>query len=121
MLPARMSSGELLRSLGEMIRASRISAGLTQRTLGDRAGIVGKYVSEIERGTRDVPLSTLFAIVEDGLQLQLQIAFLQKGNDGGRIALPMNIEAIATLIVELPAEPRAKVVALVRGILELIR
>jgi transcriptional regulator with XRE-family HTH domain len=70
-----VSSHDLLRSVGELIRSASATAGLTQRELGERAGIVGKYVSEIERGTRDLPVSTLFAIAEGGLQRRLEISF----------------------------------------------
>ena len=61
----------LLRAVGEQIRSARLAANLTQTQLGERAGLVGKYVSEIERGTRDVPLSTLQALVERGLGFRL--------------------------------------------------
>ncbi|HEU0029902.1 MAG TPA: helix-turn-helix domain-containing protein [Kofleriaceae bacterium] len=106
-----------MRSLGEQIRASRIAAGLTQRALGERAGIVGKYVSEIERGTRDVPLSTLAAIVERGLRLRLEITF--QGEKSAPRSVPSYVEELATAIVALADEKRAKVVGLVRAILEL--
>ena len=111
-----MKTPELLRSLGEMIRSKRVAAGLSQRALGERAGIGGKYVSEIERGTRDIPISTLLTIVQPGLHLQLDIAFRQK--DVGSPAGPAHND-VAAEIGELPMEIRAKVVTIVRGILEL--
>lgn len=70
-----MSATKLMRALGEQIRLMRIDLKLTQRELGKRAGIVDKYVSEIERGTRDVPVSTLYAIVEQGLDHRLDVVF----------------------------------------------
>jgi transcriptional regulator with XRE-family HTH domain len=112
-----MNSNALLRSLGELIRSNRIAQGLTQRALGDRAGIGGRYVSEIERGTReDLPLSTLQAIVERGLELHLEIGFHVKG-----VAreLPAHVAQVAAKIAELPAETSASVLLLVRGIVEL--
>jgi transcriptional regulator with XRE-family HTH domain len=114
-----MDTDDLLRSLGELIRSHRVSARLTQRVLGSRAGIVSKYVSEIERGTRDVPLSTLRAIVERGLHLHLEIVFRSKGDATG--PLPMHIVEVATAIAALPPDVRSKVLALVRGIVELTR
>src|SRR5580704_15434933 len=68
-------SDDGFRKLGALIRTCRSAARLTQAELGRRAGIVGKYVSEIERGTRDIPFSTLRAIAEDGLGLVLDVRF----------------------------------------------
>lgn len=110
-----MSAGKLLDVLGERIRSSRIEAGLTQRALGERAGIVGKYVSEIERGTRDIPLSTLQAIVERGLQLELDVVFRR------RVASLTGLDDVVRMIGDLPVEQQKRVVALVRGIVELAR
>lgn len=116
-----MTSSAFLRTVGELIRAARSDGGLTQGELGERAGIGGKYVSEIERGTRDLPLSTLHAIVERGLQRQLDVAFHQRGRPSGRGTLPDNVGEVAQLIAELPMASRTRVVALVRAIVELAR
>jgi len=113
-----MKTEELLRSLGALIRANRINAGLTQAALGDRAGIVGKYVSEIERGTRDVPMSTLLSIVEAGLQMQLDVGIRDKSEMSHQRALPVQLDAE---IAKLPADVRAKVVTVVREVVELAR
>jgi len=118
------SAKDGLRALGQLIRQRRGAAGLTQDQLGKRAGIVGKYVSEIERGTRDVPFSTLHAIVEDGLGHRLDIRFGAPGD--GRTAklappLPRSVEAIARAMAALPAERRAAVLVLVRALLRVAR
>lgn len=111
--------------MGQSIRTRRTAAALTQEQLGKRAGIVGKYVSEIERGTRDIPFSTLHAIVEDGLALRLDVRFGTAAEGGGRGAkaaapLPRSVEVLARAIAELPAERRATVVALVRAVLRVV-
>jgi len=115
-----MTSVALLRTLGELIRAGRSETGLTQGELGARAGIGGKYVSEIERGTRDVPLSTLYAIVERGLQLQLDIAFRKRSRTGRDQALPASVEELAIAIAALPVATQTRVVALIRDLIELV-
>ena len=112
------SSREALRSLGAAIRAARLEAGLTQGALGRRAGIVGKYVSEIERGTRDIPFSTLRAIVQDGLGLRLEVGFRKSGHDA---PLTNGVDEVARSIAELPADQRKHVLAIVRAIVELVR
>ena len=116
-----MSARKLQLALGERIRVSRVEAGLTQRALGERAGIVGKYVSEIERGTRDVPLSTLYAIVERGLQLDLDVVFRRRGvvAKGLDDVVRSAVDDVVRSIAYLPVDQQKQVVALVRGIVEL--
>jgi transcriptional regulator with XRE-family HTH domain len=121
-----MSADEALRELGLLIRSKRNQAAMTQDALGGRAGIVGKYVSEIERGTRDIPFSTMHAIVEDGLDLRLDVRFGAAAEGGGRSTrpaapLPRSVELLARAIAELPPEPRAAVLATVRNLLRLVR
>jgi len=120
------SAKDGLRTLGNLIRSKRMAANLTQAQLGKRAGIVGKYVSEIERGTRDIPFSTMHAIVEDGLDLHLDVRFGAAAEGGRRGArppapLPRSVELLARAIAELPPEPRAAVLATVRNLLRLVR
>jgi transcriptional regulator with XRE-family HTH domain len=119
------SAKDGLRALGQLIRHRRTVGGLTQDQLGKRAGIVGKYVSEIERGTRDVPFSTLHAIVEDGLALRLDVRFGTAAEGGGRGAklaspLPRSVDQLARAIAELPAERRTAVLAIVRTLVRLV-
>jgi transcriptional regulator with XRE-family HTH domain len=115
-----MSGRKLMVSLGGRIRSARTQAGLTQAELGRRAGIVGKYVSEIERGTRDIPLSTLISIVERGLGMDADIVFRPRG-DGSRVSVPSAIDEVAELIAKLPGEQQARILSIVRDILELAR
>jgi transcriptional regulator with XRE-family HTH domain len=115
-----MSSRKLVVTLGGRIRMARTEAGLTQADLGRRAGIVGKYVSEIERGTRDIPLSTLVAIVERGLGMDADIVLRARGA-GSRVSVPSAIDEVAELIAELPSEQQARILTIVRHILELAK
>jgi transcriptional regulator with XRE-family HTH domain len=113
------SSTQALRALGQLIRARRLAAGLTQSALGRKAGIVGKYVSEIERGNRDIPFSTLRAIVEDGLGFTLDVRFEAK--NGHRVApLPVLAPELRE-IMEMPADARKAVLAVVRALLGVAR
>lgn len=84
-----------------------------------KAGITGKYVSELERGTRDLPFSTLHALVERGLGLTLEVRAI----DGARrtaVELPPKVAELARAIAELRDEQRASVLAIVREALRLI-
>ncbi len=110
---------EGLRSLGHVIRSHRGAAELTQAGLARRAGISGKYVSEIERGTRDVPFSTLHALVHDGLRRRLDVKFSEPGGQTNGSGLPRAVAEVARAIAELPDERRTEVVAIVRAALRL--
>jgi transcriptional regulator with XRE-family HTH domain len=113
------STQAALRALGHLIRARRVAAGLTQSELGRKAGIVGKYVSEIERGNRDIPFSTLRAIVEEGLGLSLDVRFEVKSHPRSAPMPPIAPELRE--IAELPAETRKAVLSVVRALLGLVR
>ncbi|MEO8700111.1 MAG: helix-turn-helix transcriptional regulator [Kofleriaceae bacterium] len=115
-----MASNDLREELGNMIRVRRMAIGLTQAQLATRAGLGAKYVSEIERGTRDVPLSTLRAIVHDGLGLELDVRFDQ----GAKIrlaerALPRPVDDVARALAALPASERRQALAIVRATVRL--
>ena len=111
----------LLKVLGQQIRAHRTASGWTQSELARRAGISAKYVSEIERGTRDVPMTTLHALV-DGLGLALELEFRAKTGSKPRIRmppLPQAIDVLARRLAELSETHRVHVLAIVEAALEL--
>ena len=56
------SRRELLRRLGENVRARRRERGLTQGDLAELLDISVAYVSLIERGGRNPPVTTVCAI-----------------------------------------------------------
>jgi transcriptional regulator with XRE-family HTH domain len=115
-----VSLSESLRALGDLIRLTRTANGLTQQALGERAGLGGKYVSEIERGTRDLPFSTLHALVEHGLGLRLEISFPRSASRASaHPPLPRAIEELARKLATLSRERQRAVVALVKVVLRL--
>ena len=109
-----------LRNLGRQIRAARTTLGLTQEQLGKRAGIVGKYVSEIERGTRDPRLSTLLAIVE-GLGRALEVEFRKKNGSRPNLRLPSSADTLGEVLDSLHHERRAKLLVVIEALVELAR
>lgn len=46
-------------ALGRAIRAHRLAAGLSQEALAERAGLHWTYVSQVERGRRNVSVDAL--------------------------------------------------------------
>jgi transcriptional regulator with XRE-family HTH domain/tetratricopeptide (TPR) repeat protein len=57
------------RSLGEVVRWSRLAAGLSQAELAERAGLSRRGVSDIERGVITVPHQDTLARLADALGL----------------------------------------------------
>jgi transcriptional regulator with XRE-family HTH domain len=53
---------EVLRRLGERVRGLRRTRGLTQEALARSLGLSVAYVSLIERGGRNPPVTTVVAI-----------------------------------------------------------
>src|SRR6185312_15499901 len=60
--------------LGVMIHEARISKGLTQTQLAEKCGTTKAYISKVENDVKDVRVSTLRRIVEDGLGGHLQLS-----------------------------------------------
>lgn len=54
-----MDAAKLQRGLGEAVRSLRKREDLTQEVLAHRSDLHVTFVSEVERGLRDVRLSTL--------------------------------------------------------------
>ena len=50
------------RTAAEAVRHHRLKSGLTQAQLGARAGISQPYISQIEKGTRDLNVGTAYKL-----------------------------------------------------------
>ena len=61
---------ELRKSLGVAVRYHREKHGLTQEQLAERADLHRTYVSDIERGSRNLSLDSMYAIAT-ALQVSL--------------------------------------------------
>ncbi len=64
------SEALLLGRFGEAIRARRLALNLSQLDLAKRAGVHRTYISDIERGTRNITLIVLMRLAH-GLEMQL--------------------------------------------------
>ena len=53
---------DIRKQFGSRLRLLRKEANLTQRTLAEAAGINPKYLSEIERGTKNATIDTVASI-----------------------------------------------------------
>ena len=60
--------------LGAMLHEARLKKGLTQEQLAERSGTNKAYISKIENDVKEVRISTLQKIIEQGLGGQLNLS-----------------------------------------------
>lgn len=124
-------SSDLLARLGGSLRSLREERGLTQEQVGERAGYTAKYISEIERGHRDPPLTTLARISEKGLGCPLArvieagTAPRSRPTEGGPeppAPLPRAVREVAEQIARIAShQQRSRILRLVRELVALAR
>ncbi|MCM3080498.1 helix-turn-helix domain-containing protein [Brevibacillus invocatus] len=59
-----MKVSEFLKNVGDRIRTIRKHRGLTQESLAEKTGLQNTYISDVERGDRNISLETLEKIVQ---------------------------------------------------------
>lgn len=65
---------EFLKALGEVVRKRRLALGLSQEELAGRAGVHRTYLSDIERGARNITV-TVLARIADALEVKVSRLF----------------------------------------------
>ena len=55
-MASRRATPDIRERFGDAVRARREELGLTQEELADRAGIHRTYLSDVERGSRNISL-----------------------------------------------------------------
>jgi HTH-type transcriptional regulator / antitoxin HipB len=59
--------------LGIILQQARLKKGMTQGELADKIGTTKSYISKIENDVKEIRISTLMKIVEQGLGGQLNL------------------------------------------------
>ena len=108
-LPARV---------GRRLRELREARGRTQEQVAEAAGYSGKYVSEMERGLRDLPLTTLERVMERGLGVP--VATEQRRVEAAVMALPSPVLEVAEALARLPEPQRRRLLRVVRDLIALV-
>ena len=57
--------------IAEMLKEERHNAQMTQAQLAEKAGMKKSFISRVENGHADIQLSTLFRLIEQGLNRKL--------------------------------------------------
>jgi len=60
--------------LGELLKLERVKANLTQAEMAEKTGTKKSYISRIENGRADIQLSTLYRLIEQGLNRKLELS-----------------------------------------------
>ena len=60
--------------IGELLKDERAKTNLTQAEMAEKTGTKKSYISRIENGHADIQLSTLYRLVEQGLNRKLELA-----------------------------------------------
>ena len=109
-----------LDALGALIRAQRVTAGLSLRELAERTKVSNAYLSQIERGLHEPSLSVLGAIaaaLDVSLEALLAHAGLlpSGGADGESGALVRDTEAAIMSDAELSEAQRVALLSIYRS------
>ncbi len=60
--------------IGELLKEGRKQAKLTQKQMAEKTGTKKSYISRVENGHADIQLSTLYKLIEMGLNKKLKLA-----------------------------------------------
>lgn len=75
----------LLANLGEVVRKRRLTLNLSQEELAARAGVHRTYLSDIERGARNITITVLNRLSE---ALEVKVSRLFRLTEQHRVARP---------------------------------
>ncbi len=73
LLPA-MSERDVKSAFGKTVRGARVDLRLSQEELGNRSGLHRTYISDVERGTRNISLESIEKLA-DALELSVSTLF----------------------------------------------
>ena len=71
--------------LGTRLRALRKQRALSQERLGDRAGLSGKFIGEVERGEKSISIDSLYHV---SVALEVPLRQLTDVRPGKRAVVP---------------------------------
>jgi transcriptional regulator with XRE-family HTH domain len=86
--------------LARRLRAIRRARGLSQEALGERCGLSGKFIGEVERGLKSISVDSLYRVAV-ALRVPLDLLTRVEGGRDDRVPLP-EAEAILALVLDRP-------------------
>lgn len=101
--------------IGRRIKEEREKRGLTQRALADAADITDKFVSNIERGSRQPATKTLQAIAG---ALKIELKDLFAGVPSTHKPLDADLATLASILRDASPTDRARAIDIVRSLVK---
>lgn len=114
-----MTEGDLKRHFGSAIKQKRTELGISQEELADRAGLHRTYISDVERGMRNISLESIEKLAA-ALQHSISGLFAQAGTSGPPPPL-VEILLVEDLATDIELTRRAFDQAKLRNPLHVIR
>jgi transcriptional regulator with XRE-family HTH domain len=82
--------------LGQRLRELRKQRGLAQESLGERSGLSGKFIGEVERGEKSISIDSLYRVAT---ALAVPLGHLTDVRPGRRAVVPSrDAERIVALV-----------------------
>jgi len=89
-----MQTTEQKKEFGAAVKSERIRLGLSQETLAERADLHRTYITDVERGVRNLSLETIYKIA-DALGVSVRSLFKHSNGEG-----PLLANVVDVLLVE---------------------
>jgi transcriptional regulator with XRE-family HTH domain len=90
-------------ALGEVLRTARLEQGLTLRTVSAKSNIALGYLSEVERGHKEIS-SELFSCLATGLGWETSELVIQAGLRMAGVIVPNTAETLVDEYADLIAQ-----------------
>ena len=85
-------------ALGERVRALRKDRGLSQQRLGQRSGLSGKFIGEVERGEKSISIDSLYHV---SVALDVTLRDLTDKGPARKRGSSPELEKLSALLSEL--------------------
>ena len=96
----------LLIALGKTIRERRVALGMSQEELAERSGLHRTYISDVERGIRNLTIGALWFVARGlGMQLREIITLIENRVENEKAQAQLNMRPETP--VQMPAPPMA--------------
>lgn len=105
---------QLTSQIGERLRSLRLSAGLTQEGLAERADLHTTYIGQLERGEKNATIETVCKLA-DALNVPAARLFAHLPGPAGQ---PSPAEEIYQLVQECPPREQQALLVLLRQLLQ---
>jgi transcriptional regulator with XRE-family HTH domain len=91
--------------LGQRLRALRKEHALSQERLGERSGLSGKFIGEVERGEKSISVDSLYRVAT-ALEVPLRQLTDVQSNKSSHVPTPEAERIFALVAARRPAELR---------------